>query len=113
MDRATALRLATIGGVATMLIPILWSRLYLPSLSQIVITSLVVLDRDAASTHFRALLRVLGCLAGGAFGLLTILFGTDSFLTWSVMLVGGIFFLSLYTIVFRDGLTWVPREAWL
>ena len=95
MDRATALRLATIGGVATMLIPILWSRLYLPSLSQIVITSLVVLDRDAASTHFRALLRVLGCLAGGAFGLLTILFGTDSFLTWSVMLVGGIFLFSL------------------
>jgi hypothetical protein len=61
VDRATALRLATIGGVATMLIPILWSRLYLPSLSQIVITSLVVLDRDAASTHFRALLRILGC----------------------------------------------------
>jgi uncharacterized membrane protein YccC len=95
VDRATALRLATIGGVATMLIPILWSRLYLPSLSQIVITSLVVLDRDAASTHFRALLRILGCLVGGAFGLLTILFGTDSFLTWSVMLVGGIFLFSL------------------
>src|SRR5580693_4907167 len=76
-NRATALRLATIGGVATMLIPILWPRLYLPSLSQIVITSLVVLDRDAASTHFRALLRILGCLVGGAFGLLTILFGTD------------------------------------
>jgi uncharacterized membrane protein YccC len=95
MDRPTALRLATIGGVATMLVPILWSRLYLPSLSQIVITSLVVLDRDAASTHFRALLRVLGCLVGGAFGLLTIRFGTDSFLTWSVMLVGGIFLFSL------------------
>jgi uncharacterized membrane protein YccC len=95
MDRATALRLATIGGVAIMLIPILWSWLNLPSLTQIVISCLVVLDRDAASTHFRGLQRVLGCFAGGAFGLLTLRLGPDSFLIWSVMLVAGIFLFSL------------------
>jgi uncharacterized membrane protein YccC len=95
MDRSNALRLATIGGVTTMLIPILWSWLSLPSLSQIVISSLVVLDRDGASTHFRGLQRVLGCLVGGAFGLLIIRLGPDSFLIWSVMLVAGIFLFSL------------------
>jgi hypothetical protein len=68
MDRPTALRLAMIGGVAVMLIPILWSWLNLPSLAQIAVTCLVVLDRDGASTHFRGLQRVMGCLAGGAFG---------------------------------------------
>jgi uncharacterized membrane protein YccC len=95
VDRATALRLATIGGVAIMLIPILWSRLYLPSLPQIVITCLVVLDRDGVSTRFRGLQRVLGCFAGGTFGLLTIRLGPDSFLLWSVTLVTGIFLFSL------------------
>jgi uncharacterized membrane protein YccC len=38
MGRPAALRLALIGGVAVMLIPILWSWLNLPSLAQIVIT---------------------------------------------------------------------------
>src|SRR3984957_4259674 len=89
MDRVTALRLAMIGGVAVMLIPILWSWLNLPSLAQIVVTCLVVLDRDGASTHFRGLQRVMGCLAGGAFGLLTIRLRPDSFFTWSVMLFAG------------------------
>jgi uncharacterized membrane protein YccC len=95
IDRPTAIRLATIGGVTAMLIPILWSWLNLPSLSQIVVTSLVVLDRDGASTHFRGLQRVLGCLAGGAGGLLTIRLGPDLFFVWSVMLIAGVFLFSL------------------
>jgi Biotin-lipoyl like len=39
-----------------------------------------------------------------AFCLLTIRFGTDSFLTWSVMLVGAFSSSPFYTIVLRDGL---------
>jgi uncharacterized membrane protein YccC len=52
IDRPAAMRLATIGGVTAMLIPILWSWLNLPSLSQIVVTSLVVLDRDGTQPIF-------------------------------------------------------------
>lgn len=95
IDRPAAIRLATIAGVTAMLIPILWSWLNLPSLSQIVVTSLVVLDRDGASTHFRGLQRVLVCLAGGAGGLLTVRLGPDSFFIWSVMLIAGVFLFSL------------------
>lgn len=95
IDRPAAIRLATIGGITAMLIPILWSWLNLPSLSQIVVTSLVVLDRDGASTHFRGLQRILGCLAGGAGGLLTIRLGPNSFFIWSVMLIAGVFLFSL------------------
>ncbi len=94
-DHATALDLATVGGVAIICIPLLWSWLHLPSLTQIVISSLVVLDRDMASTHFRGLQRILGCFAGGAFGLLTIRLGPDSFFIWSIMLIAGIFLFSL------------------
>jgi uncharacterized membrane protein YccC len=103
MDRPTALRLAMIGGVAVMLIPILWSWLNLPSLAQIVVTCLVVLDRDGAATHFRGLQRVMGCLAGGACGLLTIRLGPDSFLIWSVMLVAGVF---LFSLIHHGGSRW-------
>jgi uncharacterized membrane protein YccC len=95
MDQAAAFRLAAIGGVAVMLIPILWSWLHLPSLAQIVISCLVVLDRDGASTHFRGLQRILGCLLGGIFGLLTIRLEPDSFLVWSFLLVAGVFLFSL------------------
>ena len=78
-----------------MLTVVLWSWLNLPALSQIVISCLVVLDRDGASTHFRGLQRILGCFAGGACGLMTVCLGPDSFLIWSVLLVGGIFLFSL------------------
>jgi uncharacterized membrane protein YccC len=95
MDHHTALRLAIIGGVAIMLIPILWYWLNLPSLPQIVVSCLVVLDRDGAATQFRGLQRILGCLAGGAFGILTVRMGPDSFFIWSVMLIAGVFLFSL------------------
>jgi uncharacterized membrane protein YccC len=95
MDRTTVLRLAMIGGITTVLIPILWSRLYLPSLPQIVISSLVVLDRDAASTHFRGLQRILGCFAGGLSGLVAIRLAPSSFFVWSAMLLLGIFLFAM------------------
>jgi uncharacterized membrane protein YccC len=103
MDRSSALRLATIGGVSMIVILILWLWLNLPSLPQIVITCLVVLDRDGASTHFRGLQRILGCLAGGACGLLTVSLGPDSFLIWSVILIGGVF---LFSLIHHGGSRW-------
>jgi uncharacterized membrane protein YccC len=95
VDRPTALRLATVGGVSMMLIPILWSWLYLPSLTQIVVSSFVVLDRDAASTHFRGLLRILGCFVGLVFALVALLLGPDSFLLWTIILIAGVFLFAL------------------
>jgi len=103
MDRPAALRLATIGGVSMLVILILWSWLNLPSLTQIIVSCLVVLDRDGASTHFRGLQRILGCLAGGAFGLLTVRLGPDSFLIWSVILIAGVF---LFSLVHHGGSRW-------
>jgi uncharacterized membrane protein YccC len=103
VDRPTALRLATIGGVSMLVILILWSRLNLPSLTQIVISCLVLLDRDDATTHFRSLQRVLGCLAGGAAGLLTVRFAPDSFLIWSSLLLAGVF---LFSLIHHGGSRW-------
>lgn len=94
MDRADAIRLAMMGGVTIILVPILWSWWHLPSLTQTIVSSFVVLDRDVLSTRFRGVQRILGCLAGGAFGLLTIWLGIDSFFMWSIMLLAGVFLFS-------------------
>jgi uncharacterized membrane protein YccC len=103
MDRSSALRLAMIGGISMIVILLLWLWLNLPSLPQIIVTCVVVLDRDGASTHFRGLQRILGCLVGGACGLLTVSLGPDSFFIWSVMLVGGIF---LFSLIHHGGSRW-------
>jgi uncharacterized membrane protein YccC len=103
MEQTLALRLAMIAGITTLLIPILWSKLYLPSLPQIVISSLVVLDRDAASTQFRGLQRILGCLAGGLFGLCAVRLEPSSFLVWSAVLIGGVF---VFAILHHGGSRW-------
>jgi uncharacterized membrane protein YccC len=67
----------------------------LPSLPQIVISSLVVLNREAASTHFRGLERILGCFAGGLSGLVAIRLAPSSFFVWSAMLLLGIFLFAM------------------
>ncbi len=95
MEKTLALRLALIAGISIVLVPILWSRLYLPSLPQIVISSLVVLDRDAASTHFRGLQRILGCLVGGLLGVCAAGLEPSSFLVWSATLIGGVFIFAI------------------
>ena len=67
------------------------------------ISCLVVLDRDGASTHFRGMQRILGCLAGGALGLLTVRLGPDSFFIWSAMLIAGVF---LFALIHHGGSRW-------
>jgi uncharacterized membrane protein YccC len=91
LDRPAALHLAAISGVTMTLIPLLWTWLNLPSLTQIVASSFVVLDRDIPATSTRGLQRLLGCLAGGAFGLLAVRLGPESFFIWSIAFGSGIF----------------------
>jgi uncharacterized membrane protein YgaE (UPF0421/DUF939 family) len=85
---------ALAGGLLPLIVLLAWSQLNLPSPVQIVITAFVTLDRDMVSAQFRATQRVLGCLLGGSFGLLVAILAVDSLLIWSLIFVGGIFFLS-------------------
>lgn len=85
---------ALIGGTLPGIIMLLWSRLNLPSPLQIVITAYVTIDRDVVVTRLRASQRILGCLVGGLSGLLAVLWGTDSFVLWSLLLIGGLTCLS-------------------
>jgi uncharacterized membrane protein YccC len=81
---------AFVGGLTTLILPILWSLFNLPSLAQSLVTVLVLLDPNLEVTRFRGFQRFLGCILGGAVGLLVSLLAIDSFLIWSAFLVLGI-----------------------
>jgi uncharacterized membrane protein YccC len=89
-DHSEILRVAVVGGVTVVSIAIIWAFFALPSLSQSMITAVIVLNRDVATTRHRAQFRVVGCMLGGAVGLLCIVFVADSFVVWSIMLLLGI-----------------------
>ncbi len=89
-EHAEILRLAIIGGVAVVAIAVIWSAFDLPSLTQSMITSVLVLNRDLTSSRTRAQFRIVGCLIGGAVGLICVPFVAGSFAVWSVILLLGV-----------------------
>ena len=84
--------LIVVGGSVPVITTLLWSWLHLPSLVQAIVTVLVTIDRNIANAQNRVTQRVLGCLLGGAVGLVAAEFATSSVLAWSVILFGGNFY---------------------
>ncbi len=85
-----SVRTAVVSGFLPCITLLLWARFNLPSVSQIVITSYVVIDRDFFAARVRAGQRLLGCLAGGALGGLAVFVGIDPLAVWSLFFLGGI-----------------------
>ena len=83
-----------VGGLVPVITTLIWSWLNLPSLVQAIVTALVTLDRNVATAQIRVTQRILGCLLGGALGLVAAEFATSSLFAWSVILFGGIFLFS-------------------
>jgi uncharacterized membrane protein YccC len=86
--------LIVVGGAVPVITTLLWSWLQLPSLVQAIVTAIVTLDRNVANAQVRVTQRILGCLLGGAVGLVAAEFATSSFFAWSIVLFGGIFLFS-------------------
>jgi hypothetical protein len=86
--------LIVVGGSVPLITTLLWSWLHLPSLVQAIATALVTLDRNVAKAQIRVTQRVLGCVLGGAVGLVAADLATSSLFAWSVILFGGIFLFS-------------------
>jgi uncharacterized membrane protein YccC len=86
-------------GIGVMIVPLVWSWLVLPNLSQTAITIAAVmavpaLSSDAAINQQkiieRAMHRILGCLLGGVAGLVCLALSATTFLPWLLMLTAGI-----------------------
>jgi uncharacterized membrane protein YccC len=82
-------------GVGVMLVPLVWTWLELPSLSQSAVTVAAVMAVPALSNNAladqqkiieRALHRFLGCLLGGTAGLVCLTLSVQSLLPWLLML---------------------------
>lgn len=89
-ERLEALHAAIIAGAALLTAMALWSWYDLPSILQIVVSILAVLDRDIAVMRAKSLQRVMGCLVGGSAGLVITAAGVSSFFVWSILFVGGL-----------------------
>jgi|GEM_PF-1889052 len=89
-ERLEALHAAIIAGAALLAAMTLWSWYDLPSILQIVVSILAVLDRDIAVMRAKSLQRVAGCLVGGGVGLAITAAGVSSFFVWSILFVGGL-----------------------
>jgi uncharacterized membrane protein YccC len=86
-------------GIGVMLVPLVWSWLELPNVSQTAITVAAVMAVPAPSGDEmanrqkiieRAIHRFLGCLLGGIAGLACLALSIESFLPWLLMLSAGI-----------------------
>jgi uncharacterized membrane protein YccC len=86
--------IALVGGLLPLITLLVWSRFDLPSLSQIILTTFVTLDRDVATARVRFTQRILGCLIGGGIGLMVVDLAVSSLFIWSIILFGGIFVFS-------------------
>ncbi len=85
-------------GITVMLIPLVWVGLDLPSLPQMAVTAAAVMAvqppggfEDHTPFVTRAIQRLLGCLIGGAIGLLILTLSLTGFLPWLFALGSGVF----------------------
>lgn len=87
----SALRQSLIAGLGAIIIIVVWSKFNLPQLPQVLISSLIVVDNDPNATRHKGWQRILGCIAGGAAGLVVIGLDATDEIWWAVMLFLGIF----------------------
>jgi uncharacterized membrane protein YccC len=85
---------AITGGIATASIPQIWESLQLPGLDQTPITAFVILVAMHREPTWTALNRVVGCVIGGAYGLLCLRLVDDNTLLWLLLLFFGLYIFS-------------------
>ncbi len=83
-------RVALLAATVTIAVPLLWSYLELPSMVQIGVTTLAMIDRDLIVTRTKSGVRLLGCFTGGLMGLFLVSLGLNNLFLWL-----GVFFFSL------------------
>ncbi|MDE1991337.1 MAG: FUSC family protein, partial [Rhizobiaceae bacterium] len=86
-------------GMAVAAVPVVWRQLELPDLSQMAISIGAVMAvpvltgvpaQDQSAINQRMLQRVVGCLLGGGFGALLLVFSiSQSFVPWLLMIMAG------------------------
>jgi uncharacterized membrane protein YccC len=84
--------IAISAGLAIASVPSVWNALELPGLDQTPITAFVIMIAIQRDPRWVAATRAFGCLAGGAYGLLSLGIIDDSLLLWLGLLFLGLYF---------------------
>ena len=88
---ADARRLAFAAALGTLAILLAWTALSLPSLTQVIVSSLIVIDANPGTTRHRGLQRIVGCIIGGAAGLAVLGIDATGFAWWTAALAIGVY----------------------
>ncbi|MBZ9938339.1 FUSC family protein [Mesorhizobium sp. BR1-1-16] len=88
---ADARRLAYAAALGTLAILFAWTSFSLPSLTQVIVSSLIVIDANPVATRHRSLQRIIGCFIGGAAGLAVIGIDATGFVWWTAALTLGVY----------------------
>ncbi len=72
----------------------LWLILDLPSLVQVFVSTLVLVDRDLGQMRVRSRQRLLGCMMGGSAGIFIAMMIPDSLFLWSLFLFTGLYLMA-------------------
>lgn len=81
-----ALWQAMAGALGSILLVIAWVIFDLPQLTQVLVSSLIIIDSNPAVTRKRGFQRILGCIVGGATGLAIITLNATNIIWWTSML---------------------------
>jgi uncharacterized membrane protein YccC len=94
-----AARHALRAGIGVMLVPLVWSWLELPGLSQSAVTVAAVMavpaltddeHTDERRIAGRSIQRIIGCLSGGLFGVACLALSVENFVPWLLLLMAGV-----------------------
>lgn len=109
-ERLEEFHAALVTGAALLTAMMVWSWYDLPSLLQIVVSILAVIDRDLVVLRAKSFQRVFGCLIGGGAGLAITAMGVSSFVVWSILFVGGLMALA-HLYYGRGGYAYVGAQG--
>jgi uncharacterized membrane protein YccC len=87
-------RVALLGGSVVLGVVVIWTIFDLPTLPQMVVGAVVVIDRDIIALRKKGGQRLFGCLLGGLYGLVLAGIGLDSLVLWMTAVGAGIFLFS-------------------
>ncbi len=97
-------------GLAIASVPSIWNGLELPGLGQTPITAFVIMIAIQRDPHWTAVTRALGCIAGGAYGLLCLGVTGDSLSRLLVLLFAGLY-LAAHVLHRKGEASYVGHQA--
>jgi uncharacterized membrane protein YccC len=101
---------ALTGGIAVASVPVIWDGLELPGIDQTPITAIIIAIAIQRDAQWTAVLRILGCCLGGAYGLVCVHLVGESVVLWVGLLFFGLY-ISSHILQRRGDASYMGHQA--